>query len=34
MGDANLLSSLLKVRVIHNFRKNDIENNGNGWDQT
>ena len=30
MGDANLLSSLLKVRVIHNFRKKDIENNGNG----
>ncbi|MDB3885736.1 anhydro-N-acetylmuramic acid kinase [Candidatus Pelagibacter sp.] len=30
LGDANLLSSLLKKKVIHNFRENDIRNGGQG----
>tara|TARA_B100000989_G_scaffold284322_1_gene251030 strand:+ start:31 stop:1128 length:1098 start_codon:yes stop_codon:yes gene_type:complete len=30
MGDANLLSQLLKKKVIYNFRANDIKNNGEG----
>ena len=30
LGDANLLSSLLKKKVIYNFRKNDIINGGQG----
>ena len=30
LGDANLLSSLLKKRVIYNFRENDILNGGQG----
>ena len=30
MGDPNLLSQILKKKVIFNFRKNDIENNGEG----
>ena len=30
MGDANLLSQLLKEKVIYNFRANDIKNNGEG----
>ena len=30
MGDAKLLSQLLKKKVFFNFRKNDIKNNGNG----
>jgi anhydro-N-acetylmuramic acid kinase len=30
LGDANLLSSLLKKKVIYNFRKNDLINVGQG----
>ena len=30
LGDANLLSALLKKKVIFNFRENDIFNNGQG----
>ena len=30
LGDGNLLSSLLKKRVIYNFRENDIINGGQG----
>ena len=30
LGDANLLSSLLKKKVIYNFRENDIINGGQG----
>ena len=30
MGDANLLSQVLKEKVIYNFRKNDIKNFGEG----
>jgi len=30
MGDANLLSQLLKKKVIYNFRANDIRNSGEG----
>ena len=30
MGDAKLLSQLLKKKIIYDFRANDIENNGNG----
>jgi len=30
LGDANLLSSLLKKKVIYNFRKNDLINGGQG----
>ena len=30
LGDANLLSNLLKKKVIYNFRKNDIINGGQG----
>jgi len=30
LGDANLLSSLLKKKVIYNFRENDIRNGGQG----
>jgi anhydro-N-acetylmuramic acid kinase len=30
LGDANLLSGLLKKKVIYNFRENDILNNGQG----
>ena len=30
LGDANLLSSLLKKKVIYNFRENDILNGGQG----
>ena len=30
LGDANLLSSLLKKKVIYNFRENDIYNGGQG----
>ncbi len=30
LGDANLLSSLLKKKVIYNFRENDILNGGHG----
>ena len=30
LGDANLLSSLLKKKVIYNFRKNDMINGGQG----
>ena len=30
LGDANLLSSLLKKKVIYNFRENDICNGGQG----
>ena len=30
MGDANLLSQLLKKKVIYNFRANDIKNSGEG----
>ena len=30
LGDANLLSNLLKKRVIYNFRKNDLINGGQG----
>ena len=28
LGDANLLSSLLKKKVVYNFRKNDLTNGG------
>ncbi|MDC1132715.1 anhydro-N-acetylmuramic acid kinase [Candidatus Pelagibacter sp.] len=30
LGDANLLSGLLKKKVVYNFRKNDIINGGQG----
>ena len=30
MGNPNLLSQLIKKEVVFNFRKNDIENNGEG----
>ena len=30
LGDGNLLSSLLKKKVVYNFRKNDIVNGGQG----
>ena len=30
LGDGNLLSNLLKKRVVYNFRKNDIINGGQG----
>jgi len=30
LGDGNLLSSLLEKKVIYNFRKNDIQNGGQG----
>ena len=30
LGDGNLLSQLLKKKVIYNFRNKDIENNGQG----
>ena len=30
LGDANLLSSLLKKKVIYNFRENDLNNGGQG----
>ena len=30
LGDGNLLSSLLKKKIIYNFRQNDLENNGEG----
>ena len=30
LGDANLLSSLLKKRVVYNFRENDMINGGQG----
>ncbi|MDC1129081.1 anhydro-N-acetylmuramic acid kinase [Candidatus Pelagibacter sp.] len=30
LGDANLLSSLLKKKVIYNFRENDLTNGGQG----
>ena len=30
MGDAKLMSKLLKTKVIYNFRKSDIEINGTG----
>ena len=30
LGDGNLLSTLLKKRVVNNFRKNDIINGGQG----
>ena len=30
MGDANLLSQILKEKVVHNFRANDIKNGGEG----
>ena len=30
MGDPNLLSRLLKLKVIFNFRKNDLNNGGDG----
>ena len=30
LGDANLLSQLLKKNIIHNFRENDILNGGQG----
>ena len=30
MGDAKLMSKLLKIKVIYNFRKSDIKNNGTG----
>tara|TARA_B100001123_G_C15162289_1_gene967941 strand:- start:48 stop:1217 length:1170 start_codon:yes stop_codon:yes gene_type:complete len=30
MGDAKLMSKLLKTKVIYNFRKSDIENGGTG----
>ena len=30
IGDGNLLSQLLKKKVIYNFRKNDIQNGGEG----
>ena len=30
MGNPNLLSQLIQKKVIFNFRKNDIANNGEG----
>ena len=30
LGDGSLLSSLLKKRVVYNFRQNDIDNDGQG----
>ena len=30
LGDANLLSSLLKKKVVYNFRENDLSNGGQG----
>jgi len=30
LGDANLLSSLLKKKVVYNFRENDLTNGGQG----
>jgi len=30
LGDANLLSNLTKKTIIHNFRKNDMKNGGQG----
>ena len=30
MGDPNLLSQLLKLKIIFNFRKNDLDNDGEG----
>ena len=30
LGDGKLLSQLIKKKIVFNFRKNDIENNGNG----
>ena len=30
LGDGNLLSSLLEKQVVYNFRKNDIDNGGQG----
>jgi len=30
LGDANLLSSLLKKKIVYNFRKNDLINGGQG----
>ena len=30
LGDANLLSGLLKKKVVYNFRENDLLNGGNG----
>ena len=30
LGDANLLSGLLKKKVVYNFRKNDLSNGGQG----
>ena len=30
LGDANLLSNLLKKKVVYNFRKNDLTNGGQG----
>ena len=30
LGDGRLLSQLIKKKIVFNFRKNDIENNGNG----
>ena len=30
MGNPNLLSQLIQKKVIFNFRKKDIENNGEG----
>jgi anhydro-N-acetylmuramic acid kinase len=30
LGDANLLSDLLKKKVVYNFRENDIKNGGQG----
>ena len=30
LGDGNLLSNLLRAKVIYNFRQNDLENNGEG----
>ena len=30
LGDVKLLSQLIKKKIVFNFRKNDIENNGNG----
>ena len=30
IGDAELLKQLIKVDIIHNFRKTDLDFNGNG----
>ena len=30
LGDGNLLSQLLKKKVVYNFRQNDLKNNGQG----